>query len=212
MKVAVLGAHGKIAMLLHPILRSNGHEITGLIRNPDHAAEVERAGAKPVVCDVEAEDDVTSAVDDADAVIFAAGAGPGSGAERKWSVDRDGALKLIDAAQKNDIRRYIMISAMKAEEPRGNEVFKVYLEAKSQADKALRDSGLNYTIIRPGRLTDGLPTGRVTLGSDLERGEIPRADVATVVAETLEIPKSIGHQWDVVSGDIPIENAIKRLV
>ncbi|MBP3193762.1 SDR family oxidoreductase [Natronogracilivirga saccharolytica] len=212
MKVAVLGAHGQIAMLLHPILRSNGNQITGLIRNPDHAAEVERAGAKPVVCDVEAEEDISPAVGDADAVIFAAGAGPGSGAERKWSVDRDGALKLIEAAKKKGIRRYVMISAMKAEEPRGNEVFQAYLEAKSQADKALRESGLDYTIIRPGRLTDDLPAGRVTLGPDLESGEIPRADVATVVAEVLENQGTIGHQWDVVSGDIPVENAIKRLV
>ena len=101
---------------------------------------------------------------------------------------------------------------MKAEEPRGNEVFQAYLEAKSQADKALRESGLDYTIIRPGRLTDDLPAGRVTLGPDLESGEIPRADVATVVAEVLENQGTIGHQWDVVSGDIPVENAIKRLV
>ncbi len=210
MKVAVLGAHGQIAMLLHPILKSNGHEVIGLIRNPDHSEEIERAGAQPVVCDVEKEEDISEAVENVDAVVFVAGAGPGSGAERKWTVDRDGALKLMEAAQKNGIKRYIMISAMKVEEPRGNEVFQVYQKAKSEADKALRESGLDYTIIRPGRLTDNLPTGRIALAARLDSGEVPRADVAAVVAEVLETPESAGHQWDLTSGDIPIETAIKR--
>lgn len=210
MKIAVLGAHGQIAMLLHPILRSNGHEVTGLIRNPDHAEEVERAGARPVICDVEAKEDISDAVGKVDAVIFAAGAGPGSGAERKWTVDRDGALKLIEAAKNNGIRRFVMISAMKVEEPRGNEVFQVYQKAKSEADKALRKSGLDYTIIRPGRLTDNLSTGRIALGPDLDSGEIPRADVAAVVAEVLEVPESAEHQWDLTSGPIPIETAVRQ--
>ncbi len=212
MKVAVLGAHGKIAMLLHPILKSNGHEVTGIIRNPDHAKDVEKAGARPVVCDVEREDDISEAVGKADAVVFAAGAGPGSGAERKWTVDRDGALKLLEAAQKNGIKRYVMISAMKVEEPRGNEVFRVYQKAKAEADKALRESGLDFTIIRPGRLTDNLPTGRIALSENLDSGEIPRADVASVVAEVLETPESAGYQWDLISGDTPVETAISRAV
>ncbi len=197
-------------MLLHSILRSNGHDVIGLIRNPDHADEVARAGAQPVICDVEAENDISEAVGKVDAVIFAAGAGPGSGAGRKWTVDRDGAIKLIDAAKKNGISRYVMISAMKVEEPRGNEVFQVYQKAKSEADQALRESGLEWTIIRPGRLTDNLPTGRIALGADLEPGEIPRADVAAVVAEVLEIPESAGHQWDLTSGDTLIDVAIRK--
>ena len=210
MKIAVLGAHGQIAMLLHPILKSNGHEVIGLIRNPEHADEVSRAGAEPVICDIESEDDISDAVGRVDAVVFAAGAGPGSGAERKWTVDRDGALKLIEAAKRNGISRYVMISAMKVEKPRGNDVFQVYQKAKSEADKALRESGLDWTIIRPGRLTDNLPTGRVALGPDLEEGEVPRADVAAVVAEVLEIPESAGYQWDLTGGDNPIETAIKQ--
>ncbi len=212
MKVAILGAHGQIAMLLHPILISNGHELTGIIRNPDHIKDVDKAGARPVVCDVEREDDISEAVGKADAVVFAAGAGPGSGAERKWTVDRDGALKLLEAAQKNGIKRYVMISAMKVEEPRGNEVFQVYQKAKAEADKALRESGLDFTIIRPGRLTDNLPTGRIALSENLESGEIPRADVASVVAEVLETPQSAGYQWDLISGDTPVETAISRAV
>ena len=210
MKIAVLGAHGQIAMLLHPILKSNGHEVIGLIRNPEHADEVSMAGAEPVICDIESEDDISDAVGRVDAVVFAAGAGPGSGAERKWTVDRDGALKLIEAAKRNGISRYVMISAMKVEKPRGNDVFQVYQKAKSEADKALRESGLDWTIIRPGRLTDNLPTGRVALGPDLEEGEVPRADVAAVVAEVLEIPESAGYQWDLTGGDNPIETAIKQ--
>ncbi|TVQ70918.1 MAG: SDR family oxidoreductase [Balneolaceae bacterium] len=210
MKIAVLGAHGQIAMLLHSILKSNGHDVIGLIRNPDHSDEVERAGAEPVICDVEAQDDISEAVGNVDAVVFAAGAGPGSGAGRKWTVDRDGAIKLIDAARKNGISRYVMISAMKVEEPRGNEVFQAYQKAKSEADKALRESGLDWTILRPGRLTDNLPTGRIALGPDLESGEIPRSDVAAVVAEVLEIPGTAGHQWDLTSGDTLIDTAIRQ--
>lgn len=212
MKIVVLGAHGQIAMLLHPILKSNGHDVVGLIRNPDHRHEVQKAGVRPVICDVEAHDDISEAVGHVDAVVFAAGAGPGSGAERKWTVDRDGAIKLMDAAKKNDVRRYVMISAMKVEEPRGNEVFQEYQKAKSQADKALRESGLEWTILRPGRLTDDLPKGRIALGTDLESDEIPRSDVAAVVAEVLDTPESAGYQWDLTSGKIPIETAIKRAV
>jgi len=212
MKIAVLGAHGQIAMLLHPILRSNGHDVIGLIRNPDHADEIAKAGAQPVICDVEAQEDISEAVGSVDAVVFAAGAGPGSGAGRKWTVDRDGAIKLMDAAKKNGISRYVMISAMKVEEPRGNEVFQAYQKAKSEADKALRESGLEWTIIRPGRLTDNLPTGRIALAPDLDPGEIPRADVAAVVAEVLEVPESAGHQWDLTSGDALIDAAIRKAI
>ena len=212
MEIVVVGAHGQIAMLLHPLLRSNGHEVAGIIRNPDQSAAVRDAGAKPVVCDVENENDISDAVGKADAVVFAAGAGPGSGAERKWTVDRDGALKLIDAAKNNGIKRYVMVSAMKVEEPRGNEVFQVYQRAKAEADKALRTSGLDYTIIRPGRLTDDLPSGRINLGPDLPSGEISRSDVAAVVAEVLDTPESSGYQWDLTSGYTPIELAMRNAV
>lgn len=212
MKITILGAHGQIAMLLHSILRSNGHEVYGIIRNENQAEAVRDAGAEPVICDIEKEEDISSAVGKVDAVVFAAGAGPGSGAGRKWTVDRDGAIKLIKAAQNNGIRRYVMVSAMKVEIPRGNEVFQTYQKAKSEADKALRESGLDYTILRPGRLTDDLPKCRISLGPDLEPGEIPRADVATVIAEVLETPQSIGYQWDLTTGDVLIDEAIRKAV
>ncbi|MEX2569659.1 MAG: SDR family oxidoreductase [Gemmatimonadota bacterium] len=212
MKVAIVGGHGNIAMLLHPLLRQNGHEVRGLIRNPDQADDLRAAGAEPVVCDVEKEADISGAVGDADAVVFAAGGGPTSGEARKWTVDRDGALKLIDAARENGIRRYLMISAMGSKAPRGEGVFRVYLEAKAEADQALRESDLDYTILRPGRLTDEPGSGRVAIAADLPRGEIPRADVAAVLAHLLETPASARREFDLVSGDRKIPEAVAAAI
>lgn len=211
MRVVVAGAHGQIAMFLHPILVERGHEVRGLIRNPEHVEEVRAVGAEPVICDLEAESDLSQAVGEAEAVVFAAGAGPGSGAGRKRSLDRDAALKLMQAALANGIRRYVMISAMNPEQPRGNEVFRVYLQAKAEADAALRDSDLDWTIVRPGRLTDEPGTGRVMLARELERADIPRADVAAVLAEVLDTPETIRRQLDVTGGDVPIREAIASL-
>lgn len=211
MRISIAGAHGQIAMYLHPLLKEAGHSIRGLIRNPDHGNELRKAGAEPVLCDIEKEDDISDAVGDADVVIFAAGAGPGSGKERKLSVDRDGALKLIEAAKKNGVKRYIMISAMKVEEPSGNEVFQVYQKAKSEADAALRESGLDYTIIRPGRLTDDKANGKIKLAHELEAGEIPREDVARVIAAVIAADETIGKQLDLTEGPHSISEAISKL-
>ena len=147
MKIVIAGGHGQIAMHLHPILKKRGHSVKGLIRKPEQSNDLRKAGAEPVIIDIEKAEDISEAVGKADAVIFAAGAGPGSGAERKWTVDRDGAIKLIQAAKKNGINRYVMISAMGLDTPRGNEVFQVYQRAKAEADQALRKSVLDYTII-----------------------------------------------------------------
>ena len=212
MQIVIAGAHGQIAMLLHPLLTARGHQVRGLIRNKDHAGDVQRAGAEPVYCDLEAEDNLADAVGMADAVVFAAGAGPGSGAARKLTMDRDGAIKLIDAAVRNNIRRFVIVSAMNAEEPRGDKVFQTYLRAKAGADAALRDSGLDYTIVRPGRLTNEPGTGRIGMGPRLPRAEIPRADVAAVLNHVLETPKTIGRQFDVTSGEQPIADAITSAV
>jgi uncharacterized protein YbjT (DUF2867 family) len=208
MRVVIAGGHGQIAMLLHPLLRASGHEIRGLIRNADHADKLRHAGAEPVLCDLETEHDVSSVVSSAEAVVFAAGAGPGSGAARKLSMDRDGAIKLIDAARSSGIRRYVMIGAMNAEEPSGDEVFQTYLRAKAEADRDLRRSGLDYTIVRPGRLTIKPGHGRVSLAARLPRGEIPRADVAAVIAHVLETPTTVGCQFDVTSGEQAIAEAV----
>lgn len=212
MKVVVAGGHGQVAMLLHPLLRGRGHEVRGLIRNAGQADDLRRVGAEPVVCDLEAYEDISAAVGAADAVVFAAGAGPGSGAARKWTVDRDGALKLMEAARRNKISRYVMVSAMRVEEPRGNEVFRAYLRAKAEADAALRGSGLAYTIVRPGRLTDDPGRGRVALAPHRPPGEVPRADVAAVLAQVLETPATAGLQLDLTSGETPIPEAVEAAV
>lgn len=210
MKITIVGGHGSIAMHLHPILKRKGHEVRGIIRKKEQADDLRDAGANPIVCDIEEHDDISDAVGDVDAVLFAAGAGPGSGADRKLTVDRDGAIKLIEAVKKNDISRYVMISAMGLDEPRGNAVFQAYQQAKAEADEALIKSGLDYTIIKPGRLTDEEGTGKVALAPELPRGEVPRQDVAEVLAEVLESPQTSGMELDLTAGETPISQAIEN--
>lgn len=205
MKITVAGAHGKIAMLLHPKLIERGHKVRGIIRKEEQAEDLQKLGVEPVVADIEKKEDISDAVGMADAVLFAAGAGPGSGAARKWTVDRDGAIKLMKACHKNGIDRYVIISAMGLDKPRGSEMFQVYQKAKAEADKALRNSGLDYTIVKPGRLTDEPGTGKVFIGKNLERGEIPREDVASVLAEVFDSSDSIGMEFDLVQGENPID-------
>src|SRR3954469_18799304 len=206
MRVVVAGGHGQIGRLLLELLAQRGHTAVGLIRNPAHAEDLRSLGDVPLVHDLEADDDLTL---EADAVVFAAGAGPGSGAERKWTMDYGGAAKLMRAG----VRRYVMVSAMGAADPpaEGGDVFGEYLRAKAKADRELAESGLDHTIVRPGRLTDEPPTGRVSIAERLERGEIPRADVAATLLAVLDETATIGHAFDLVSGDDPIEDAIKRV-
>ncbi|MEX0648925.1 MAG: SDR family oxidoreductase [Balneolaceae bacterium] len=210
MKITVVGAHGQVAMLLHPMMMKRGHEIRGIIRKNEQAEELRKNGVEPVVADIENMTDISDPVGKVDAVVFAAGAGPGSGSERKWDVDRDGAIKLIEAAQKNGIKRYIMISAMGLDEPRGDKVFQDYQKAKAEADEALIYSGLDYTILRPGRLTDDAGTGLVAIEENLPPGEVPREDVAAVIAEILELPETTGYQFDLTGGNMPIREALKN--
>jgi uncharacterized protein YbjT (DUF2867 family) len=214
MRIAIAGGHGQIALRLARLLSERGDEALSLIRNPDHAADVEAAGGRAVVCDLEhaSDDEVAAAVDGADAVVFAAGAGPGSGAERKWTMDHGGAVKLIAAAKRHDIARYVIVSSMGADpDAPGDDVFAVYLRAKGQADADLRESGLEYTIVRPGGLTNDPGTGRVQLGEDLDSGRIPRDDVAAVLAATLAAPNTIGKSFDLLSGDVPVGEAVQAV-
>ncbi len=212
MNIVIAGGHGQIAMHLHPILNEKGHSVKGLIRDPKQADDLEKAGAAPVVVDIEKEEDLSRFAEGADVAVFAAGAGPGSGKERKWTVDRDGAIKLIEAAKKNEIKHYIMISAMALDTPRGDEVFRVYQKAKAQADEALRNSGLNYTIIKPGRLTNDPGTGKVNIAENLDRGSIPREDVARVIAEVVDHLKPGRLEFDLLSGEQPIREALQQFV
>jgi uncharacterized protein YbjT (DUF2867 family) len=213
MDVVVAGGHGKVARGLLERLAAGGDRARGLIRNPDHAVDLERVGAEPVLADLESEDDLSPRLAGADAVVFAAGAGPGSGPERKRTVDLGGALKRIAAARDRGVRRYVMVSAMGAADPSaGPPAMRPYLEAKGEADAALSDSGLAWTIVRPGRLTDDPPTGRVAAAQRLgRRGEITRDDTAAVLAATLRAPNTIGLTFEVLSGDTPVEEAVAAL-
>ena len=212
MDVVVAGGHGKIAMRLLRRLAEGGDRARGLIRNPDHAADLEAAGAEAVLCDLEAQDDVSGCVEGADAVVFAAGAGPGSGAERKQTMDLGGAVKLIDAARAAGISRYLMVSAMGADDPeRASGPMGPYLEAKAEADRRLAESGLDFTIVRPGRLTDDPGTGRVRAGLDIGYGEVSRDDVASTLLVCLGAGNTIGTTFDLLGGDTPIEEAVHGL-
>lgn len=212
MDVVVAGGHGKIALRLLRMLAARGDRARGLIRNPAHAADLEAAGAEPVLCDLEREDDVASHVAGADAVVFAAGAGPGSGPERKRTMDLGGAVKLIDAARANGIRRYVMVSSIGAGEPeRASDAMRPYIQAKAEADERLAASDLDYTIVRPGRLTDTHGTGRIRAGLDIGGGEVTRDDVAATLLAVLDSDNTIGKTFDLLAGDTPIEEAVRSV-
>ncbi len=213
MNVVAAGGHGQIAQHLLRLIGERGDGAYGLVRNPDHAYELERLGARPVVCDLEEQENLAACVADADAVVFAAGAGPGSGPERKRTVDLGGAVKLVDAARVTGIRRYVMVSAMGAGDPEaGGEQMRPYLEAKAEADEVLAASGLDFTIVRPGSLTDEPGTGRVAAGPEVGRGEIPREDVAAVLLATLDHEEAaIGKTFNLIGGETPINGAMRSL-
>jgi uncharacterized protein YbjT (DUF2867 family) len=213
MEVVVAGGHGKIAMRLLRLLAQRGDRARGLIRNPGHAADLERIGAEAVVFDLERDEDLAAQLSRTDAVVFAAGAGPGSGAERKRTVDLGGAVKLIEACEQAEVNRYLMVSAMGVDRGGWPEQMRPYYDAKRDADEALRNSGLDHTIVRPGRLTNRPGTGRVELGTPLERGgEVARDDVAAVLLATLLEPRTAGLTIDVLAGDTPVERAVAALV
>jgi uncharacterized protein YbjT (DUF2867 family) len=217
MRVVIAGGHGKIALILERLLSQRGDTVLGLIRNPAHAADLEAAGAQPVVVDLEAAtpDDIAAHLEDADAVVFAAGAGPGSGAARKQTVDRDAAILLADAAEDAGVRRYVLISAIGADveapDDIGDPVFVAYLRAKGAADDAIRArKALDATVVRPGHLTDDPGTGRVELSDETGRGDIPREDVAAVLVAVLDTPRTAGQTFEVISGDTPIAEALAQ--
>ncbi|MDQ1596645.1 MAG: hypothetical protein QOI70_69 [Microbacteriaceae bacterium] len=215
MRIVIAGGHGKIAMLLSRLLAEAGHEPIGLIRNPEHTDDLLAVGATPVVLDLEQSDvgEVADVLGDVDAVVFAAGAGPGSSAERKLTVDRDGAILLADAAGEAGVRRLIVISATGADDfhAESDDVFQVYLRAKSEADAMVRGRDLDWTIVRPGALTNDAATGLVNIGETVDSGRIPRADVAALVARLIVENGAIHRQFEVVSGDTPIAEAVLSL-
>ena len=215
-RIVIAGGHGQIAMRLEKLLTERGDSPVGIIRDPEQAENLRAVGADPVVLDLESTpvDEVAGHLDAADAVVFAAGAGPGSGAARKDTVDRGAAVLLADAAEQAGVRRYLMISAMAAdrEPPPGTDpVFAAYLRAKGAADAYLASrAGLDWTILRPGRLTDEPGTGLVRLALRTGRGTVPRDDVAAVLLALLDTPAS-GITLELVAGDTPVDEAVRAV-
>ncbi len=212
MNVVIVGGHGKIGMRLAKLLAERGDSPRGIIRKTEQAADLEAIGAEPIVLDIENVDDISDALAGSDAVVFAAGAGPGSGPARKRTVDYGGAVKLADAAKAQDISRYVIVSSIGSNRPETwSDQMRPYQEAKSEADKYVVQSGLNYTILRPGGLTDDPGTGKVQLGERLEYGQVTRDDVAAVIAECLRADNTIGKAFDLLNGDMPVAEALASL-
>ncbi|SRR5579884_1787162 len=212
MVVAIAGAHGKIAMRLSTRLPARGDSVIGLIRNPDHGADLQAAGVEPVVCDLEQAtvEEIAAQAARADAAVFAAGAGPGSGAQRKLTMDRDGAIKLLEATAERAVP-YVIVSSVGAENPPDDDdVFSVYLRAKAEADAAVQASERNWTIVRPGRLTDDPGTGRIRIDASPFRGEVPREDVAAVLDAVLHDQRAARRILYVNRGEQPVEQALEK--
>jgi uncharacterized protein YbjT (DUF2867 family) len=205
--VVIAGAHGKIGLRLAALLAGRGDVVTGVVRNPDHRADLERAGASAAVVDLESAsaEELGAHLTGADAVVFAAGAGPGSGAARKDTVDRAAAELLATAAQVAGVRRYLLVSSPGVDappEPGTDEVWAAYLRAKKAAEEALRATDLDWTILRPGRLTDDPGTGRVLLAPPpVERSDVTRDDTAAVLAALLDAPRTARRVLELREGD-----------
>lgn len=208
MNVLVAGAHGQVGIQLTELLVESEHSVYGMVRSHDQIEDVESLGAEAVLADLTDEAAVERAVEGCDGIVFAAG----SGGEDVTGVDRDGAIAMIDAAEREGLSRFVMLSAINADSPEDSpDALREYLDAKAAADDHLRDSSLTYTICRPATLTDDAPTGEIEVGRDLDRGEISRADVARVLSATLDAAVTYGETFEVVEGDTPIGAALNSL-
>ena len=210
MKVAIAGGHGQVGRHLIAKLRERGDEVRSLDRKPEYADELREAGAEPVTCDLEKDglEQIAEALEGMDAAVFAVGAGPGSGPEPKWKIDYAGALKLAAAARTAGVTRFVIVSSMGADPDAEGDGFAVYQRAKGAADREVRGSGLDYTIVRPGGLTDDPGTGTVRIAESTGRGEVSREDVAAVIAACLHAPGTVGQTFELIGGDDPIEEAV----
>ncbi|MCX4828747.1 SDR family oxidoreductase [Streptomyces sp. NBC_01016] len=215
MRIVIAGGHGQIALRLERLLSARGDEVAGIIRRSEQGDALRSAGAEPVLCDLESAsvEEVAAHLQGADAAVFAAGAGPGSDAGRKDTVDRDAAVLFADAAQRAKVRRYIVVSAMAADAAhQGDDVFDVYLRAKGAADDDVRRrTGLDWTILRPGQLTNDAGTGLVRLEASTGRGPVPRDDVAAVLADLVDTPATAGLTLELISGSTPVTVAVKSV-
>ena len=213
-RIAIVGGHGQVARHLLVALRRSQHEPVALVRREDYREELESRGAEVRLLDIETQDAdaFAAAFEGCAAVVFTAGGGPDGNKERKRTVDLEGSLKSVEAVRKAGISRFVQVSAINVDEPvpeGTGEVWRAYVEAKRDADAALRASGLDWTIIRPGRLTDDPATGLVSLGPDVPHGAVTRADVAGVLAAVLDEPGTIEKQWNLVNGDTLIADAVR---
>ncbi|GAA4355926.1 NAD(P)-binding oxidoreductase [Angustibacter luteus] len=221
MRIAIAGAHGQIGLRLGSLLAGRGDLVVGLHRKPEQEQALRAAGVSPSLLDLEATtvDELGDAIDGCDAVVFAAGAGPGSGLARKDTVDRAAALLLADAAERAGVRRYVLVSSTGVDRVRDgatpdgmDDVFVAYLRAKLAAEDDVRGRDLDWTVLRPGRLTDEPGTGSVTLSDAVQYGDVPRDDVAAVVVALLDEPRSAGLVLELVRGDVPIRQAVADAV
>ncbi|MFE9856763.1 SDR family oxidoreductase [Streptomyces sp. NPDC005780] len=215
MRIVIAGGHGQIALRLERLLAARGDEAAGVIRNPQQSDDLRAAGAEPVVLDLESAtvEEAAEVLRGADAAVFAAGAGPDSGTDRKDTVDRGAAVLFADAAQRAGVRRYVVVSSMGADPDHpGDEVFDVYLRAKGAADAYVRaQTALDWTILRPGMLTNDAGTGQVLLAASTGRGPVPRDDVAAALAELLDTPATAGLTLELISGNVPVSVAVKDI-
>lgn len=213
-RIAIVGGHGQVARLLHPMLLGAGHEPVALVRSTAHRAELEASGVEVRHLDIEADsaEAFAEAFDGCHAVVFAAGGGPDGNVERKRTVDLEGALKSIEGARAAGISRYVQVSAIGVDDPVPEDtapVWRAYVEAKRDSDAAVRASGLDWTILRPGRLTDDPGTGRVLVGVETPYADVARADVAEVIAAVVDSGLGIGAQWNVVGGEATVAEALQ---
>ncbi|GIG56923.1 NAD-dependent dehydratase [Longispora fulva] len=214
MRTVVAGGHGQIALRLERLLAARGDTVAGLIRHPGQADDLRAAGAEPITCDLESASatEVAAHLAGADAAVFAAGAGPGSGIGRKDTVDRGAAALFADAAELAGVRRFVIVSSMGADTdpPAGTDpVFAAYLRAKGAADDDVRArAGLDWTVLRPGRLTDGPGTGLVTLAAGTGRGDVTRDDVAAVIVALLDAPGTAGSTLELIGGRTSVVEAV----
>ncbi|MGW0334411.1 SDR family oxidoreductase [Streptomyces sp. NPDC003011] len=215
MRIVIAGGHGQIALRLERLLAGRGDEVAGIIRRAEQGDDLRQAGAEPVLLDLESAsvEEVAERLRGADAVVFAAGAGPGSGVARKDTVDRGAAVLFADAAVRAGVRRYVVVSSMGADPAhQGDEIFDVYLRAKGEADAYVSGlDGLDWTILRPGSLTNDAGTGLVRLEAHTGRGVVPRDDVAAVLAELLDTSATAGLVLELVGGSTPVSVAVKSV-
>lgn len=213
--IAVVGGAGQIARLLHPKLINAGHQSRALVRKQEQADELQQSGVETRLFDIEKDDDEAfrAALEGADAIVFAAGGGPDGDAGRKRTVDLEGSIRSAQAAEALGIARFVQVSAIGVDEPLGDDVepvWRVYVEAKRDADAHLRTSSLSWTILRPGGLTDDPGTGQIALGVDVAKGQIPREDVASAIAAVVDDGRSVRQQWDLVGGTTPVLEAVTQ--